>query len=186
MADDRVRALVAMIADGVTATAKQLHGLTPSEIEEVERDQLTPLAEAYRQFLELAGRGAGRFLRGSDAFYPAILGLGHYARELLAENEVPFTLADDDRVILMHQGYQFDFLRGIDRDPEVWSYCEGSGEPILTYSHFTDWLDDMVRQETKSWAKLVPGYEAEQKKPAGEPRYTSYRMNPDGSLTEEF
>ncbi|HEX6450957.1 MAG TPA: hypothetical protein VF060_16015 [Trebonia sp.] len=38
----------------------------------------------------------------------------------------PFTLAHTDRVILMHQGYQFDFLRGTDPDPEVWSYCEGT------------------------------------------------------------
>src|SRR5215475_12521984 len=122
MADDRVRALVATIADGVTATAEQVQGLTRSEIDEVERDQPAPLAQAYRQFLELAGRGAGHFLQGSDVFYPDVVGLGQAARELLEENKVPFTLTGEDRVILMHQGYQFYFLRGAGPDPEVWYY----------------------------------------------------------------
>jgi hypothetical protein len=124
MAGDRVHALVAMIADGVTATIEQVHGLTQSEIDEVERDQPAPLPPTYREFLELAGRGAGHFLQGSDVFYPHVLGLGQAARELLAENNVPFTLAHDDRVILMHQGYYFDFLRGTGLDPEVWSFSE--------------------------------------------------------------
>jgi hypothetical protein len=156
MAGNRVQALVAMIADGATATAEQLHGLTPSEIDEVEHDQPGPLAAAYRQFLQSAGRGAGHFLQGSDVFYHSILGLGRDARELLADNKVPFTLAHDDRVILMHQGYQFDFLRGTGPDPEVWSYCEGTaaGKPTLAYSHFTEWLAAAVRQQTNAWARL--------------------------------
>jgi hypothetical protein len=74
--DDRIRELVAAIADGVTATAEQLQGLTRSEIDEIERDQSAPLGRSYRHFLELVGRGAGRFLRGSDVFYPSVLGLG--------------------------------------------------------------------------------------------------------------
>jgi len=158
MVGNRVRALVAMIANGVTATVEQLNGLTPSEIDEVERDQSAPLAESYRQFLELAGRGAGHFLQGSDVFYPSILGLGRDARELLAENEVPFSLTQDDRVILMHQGYQFSFLRGTGPDPEVWFYSEGTAanQPTLTHQHFTDWLADQVRQQTRAWARLLP------------------------------
>jgi hypothetical protein len=161
MADDRVRALVAAIADGVTATAEQ--------------------------FLESVGRGAGHFLQGSDVFYPSVLGSGNAARELLAENGVRFGWTAEDRVILMHQGYQFDFLRGVGPDPEVWSYCEGStvGVPVLSHPCFTDWLQAQVKEQTRAWARLVPWYEAEKAKPPGERRVFFGRMNPDGSVTEE-
>ncbi len=186
MADDRVRAMVAAIADGVTATAEQLQGLTQGEIDEIGQDQAAPLAQSYRRFLELAGRGAGHFLQGSDVFYPSVLGLGRAARELLEENGVQFVWTAEDRVIQMHQGYQFDFLRGTGADPEVWSYCEGSmvGVPVMSYSCFTDWLQAQATEQTRAWARLVPWYEAEKAKPSGEPRVFFTRVNPDGSITE--
>lgn len=156
-ADDRVQTLVAAIVDGVTATAEQLRGLTRAELDEVERDQAAPLAGSYRRFLELVGRGAGRFLQGSDVFYPAVLGLGRAARELLEENGVPFAWTTGDRVILMHQGYQFDFLRGTGPDPEVWYYNEGTmaGAPLRSHPRFTDWLREQVGQQTRAWAALA-------------------------------
>ncbi|MCG5447699.1 hypothetical protein [Micromonospora hortensis] len=186
MADDRVRGLVAAIADGVTATGEQLQGLTQSEIDEIEHDQAVPLVQSYRRFLELVGRGAGHFLQGSDVFYPSVLGLGQAARELLEENRVPFVWTSEDRVILMHQGYQFDFLRGAGPNPEVWSYSEGTtvGVPVISYSCFTDWLQAQVEQQTEAWARLVPRYEAEKAKPPGERRLFFGRVNPDGSITE--
>lgn len=121
MTEDRVDALVAAIADGVTATPEQLQGATRHQVDEIERDQAVPLASAYRRFLELVGGGAGHFLQGSDVFYPSVLGVGRHARELLADDAVAFEWTAADRVILMHQGYQFDLLRGTGPDPEVWS-----------------------------------------------------------------
>lgn len=149
MVHDRVGALVAAIADGVTAAVEQLHGLTQREIDEIEH----------------GGGGAGHFLQGSDVFHPLVLGLGQAARELLEDNRVPFTWTPEDRVIPMHQGYQFDVLRGRGPDPEVWSYSEGA--PVMSYSCFTDWLQAQVRQQTRAWAHLVPWYEGEKAKPAG-------------------
>ena len=188
MTDDRIRELVAAIADGVTATGEQLRGLTQPEIEKVDRDQSAPLAHSYRQFLELVGRSAGRFLRGSDVFYPRVLGLGQAARALLEENQVEFALTDEDRVILMHQGYQFDFLRGAGPDPEVWSFCEGgvADVPTISFASFTDWLAAQVEQQTQAWARLVPRYEAEKAKPPAQRRLFYGRLNPDGSVTEQF
>ncbi|WP_030443678.1 SMI1/KNR4 family protein [Actinoplanes subtropicus] len=188
MTNDRVRELVAAVADGVTATAEQLQGLTEAEIEEVERDQSAPLARSYRQFLELVGRGAGRFLRGSDVFYPSVLGLGDAARALLEENQVKFVLTNEDRVILMHQGYQFDFLRGAGPDPEVWSFCEGTAVevPTVSFPRFTEWLAAQVKEQTQAWGRLVPWYEAEKAKPAGQRGVFFGRLNPDGSVTEHF
>ena len=84
----------------------------------------------------------GGFLRGSDVFYPHMLGLGQEARRLLEENSVPFAWSPDDRVIMMHQGYQFDMLRGTGEDSEVWSYSEGTDVdvPVRTFDCFADWL----------------------------------------------
>jgi hypothetical protein len=175
--EDRVVELVAALTDGTTATADQLRGLTPAELADLDRDQPLPLPAAYRRFAELAGRGAGRFLRGSNAFYPSILGTWQAAADLLAENAVPFTMTGTDRVILMHQGYMFDFLRGSGPDPEVWSYCEGDPEPARRFPHFTDWLASQVADQTKAWARLVPWYEQEE-------GVTITRIHPDGSRTK--
>ncbi|GAA3038298.1 hypothetical protein GCM10020229_56970 [Kitasatospora albolonga] len=170
--EDRVRALTTALVDGTTAVAEQVRGLSGDEMHRIERDQSAPLGDAYRCFLTLIGGGAGRFLQGSDVFYPRVIGLGEAARELLAENGVPFLLAESDRVILMHQGYQFDFLRGPGPDPEVWSYCEGEA-PALSFARFTDWLQAHVTQQTKAWARLVPMYEVEKRKPPSTPSGTT-------------
>ncbi|MEU8936077.1 SMI1/KNR4 family protein [Streptomyces sp. NPDC048409] len=187
--EDRVRTLTATVVDGTTAVAEQVRGLSDDEIQRIECDQPAPLADAYRCFLALIGGGAGHFMQGSDVFYPAVIGLGESARELLTENDVPFVLAESDRVILMHQGYQFDFLRGPGPDPEVWSYREGDGPgdvPTLSFTRFTDWLQAHVTQQTEAWARLVPWYEAEKQKRPGDRRVYFSRRHPDGSVSDEL
>ncbi|MFI9211486.1 SMI1/KNR4 family protein [Streptomyces sp. NPDC053253] len=182
-----VRALVTSLADGTTATADGLRGLSADEIDEIERDQAAPLGAAYACFLRLVGGGAGHFLQGSDVFYPHVIGLREAADELLRENqEPPFDLRSSDRVIFMHQGYQFEFLRGEGPDPEVWSYSEGDAEPSRVYIRFTDWLETNVRQQREAWARLVPWYEAEQQKSSAKRRVYFYRHHPDGSVTDEL
>ncbi|MGW2838181.1 hypothetical protein ACWCWD_10345 [Streptomyces sp. NPDC001493] len=86
----------------------------------------------------------------------------------------------------MHQGYQFDFLRGEGPDPEVWTYREFLAEPSRIHARFTDWLEANVLQQRWAWARLVPEYEAEKRKPPGERRYYHYRHHPDGSATDEL
>lgn len=70
-----------------------------------------------------------------------------------------FTLANSDRVILMHLGLKFDFLRGAADDPEVWTYTEGGvpGGVRFTYSRFTDWLEARVRLQTRAWRRRLGG-----------------------------
>ncbi|MFL6073913.1 MAG: SMI1/KNR4 family protein [Mycobacteriales bacterium] len=182
----RVDALVDALIDGVTARPAQVRGLTAEQVREVERSQPGPLGAGYRRFLERAGAGAGHFLQGSDVFYPRLLELGEGIRELLAENKLRFTLTDLDRVILMHQGYEFDLLRGDGPDPEVWSYTEGGPEPAPSYPSFTAWLEAQVAAETEAWARLVPWYEEERRKPEGERRVWFWRRQPDGTYRDEF
>lgn len=187
---DRVRLLVAAIADGMMATRDQVRGLSAEELSRVEQDQPAPLAGAYRLFLELAGAGAGHFLQGSDVFFPAVMGLGQAARELLEENQETFSLLDGDRVFFMQQGYQFLFLRGDGPDPAVWSYCEtavpGSGVPVRVFPAFTGWLGSEVRQQGGTWGRLVPWYEAEKRKGPGERRVYFRRRQPDGTVIDEL
>ena len=149
---ERVLACLAVIADGTTAEPGDIRGLDGDVIQEIADDQPAPLADAYRCFLEAAGYGAGRFLQGSDVFHPEIIGLRDAARDLLEDDDI---LTEDDRVILMHQGCQFDFLRGHGPDPEVWSYCEGNA-PERRYACFTDWLKANAEEQTKAWAQLAP------------------------------
>jgi hypothetical protein len=186
---ERVRAVVTAITDGTTATTDQVRGLTTEQIYEVERDQPAPLPEAYRCFLLLLGGGAGRFMRGTDVYYPHVLGLWSAAEELLKENASPFRLRETDRVISMHQGYQFDFLRGPEDDPDVWSFCEGvnpGNVPSTNHEPFTDWLRRIAVSEIPAWRRLTSSYIEEQAKHPKERRLYYYRLNPDGTRTEEF
>jgi hypothetical protein len=152
-AEERVKACLAMVSDGTTASDDDICGLSGDLIQQVDDDQPAPLAYAYRCFLERAGGGAGRFLQGSDVFHPDVLGLRRAADELLAGTGLALT--GEDRVILMHQGVQFDFLRGTGEDPEVWSYCEDDSAPTRSHARFTDWLFANVQEQTRAWAHLA-------------------------------
>jgi hypothetical protein len=154
-AEQRVRSCLALVADGVTALPGDLLGLDERAIQEVEDDQPARLAFAYRCFLATAGKGAGRFLQGSDVFHPQVIGLREVAQELLGGHGL--ALEENDRVILVHQGYQFDFLRGEGADPEVWSCSEGE-VPERRYARFTDWLRANAEEQTSAWAHLAPLY----------------------------
>ena len=153
--EERVHSCLALVADGITAHPDDLLGLDERVIQEVEDDQPARLARAYRCFLASAGNGAGRFLQGSDVFHPQVIGLRKAAQELLDEHGL--ALEETDRVILMHQGCQFDFLRGEGADPEVWSYSEGE-VPERRYARFTDWLRAHAEEQTNAWARLAPLY----------------------------
>jgi SMI1 / KNR4 family (SUKH-1) len=101
-------------------------GCSPEEITSVESDQGIPLPPDYRRFLELMGRDGGGLVGGSDLCFPEMLGLRQHAIELLAENESIFQLPEDAVVFMMHQGYQFMYLRGA--DPRVHWWTEGSDD----------------------------------------------------------
>ncbi|PWI12760.1 hypothetical protein DI272_00230 [Streptomyces sp. Act143] len=167
----RVRAVVDAITDGTTARPDQLQGLPAEAILVVERDQQAPMTDAYREFLSLIGGGAGRFMQGEDVYHPRVLGLGTAARELLEENESPFHFEPTDRVFFMHQGYQFEFMRGTGPDPEVWSYSEGehADVPVYSYASFTDWLRATAEAEIPAWKRHVETVREE--------------INADGSIT---
>ena len=120
-----------------------LIGCTLEEIIQLELDLKIELPIAYREFLRIMGKGAGKFLRGSDCFYSDLKDLQTGAVELLDENQFPQTLPKDAFVFLMHQGYQFSFFRLSEgENPPIYFYCEGETKEsfVKTHRQFTDFL----------------------------------------------
>jgi hypothetical protein len=100
---------------------------------------------AYKEFLQLMGKGAGEFLQGSDCFYQHLLLLQKWALELLKENNFPEKLPEDAFVFFMHQGYQFSFFRFSEgENPPTYYYCEGDNTIVFKKNHnqFSDFLLD--------------------------------------------
>jgi len=105
------------------ASTDTIRPCTPEEVAEVSADHgLTNLPAEYDEFLRIMGRQAGELLRGTDFFYPSILGLDQAGKELLEENRTSHLFPPGAIVIGMHQGYQLYWLspRG-----EVGLYTEG-------------------------------------------------------------
>jgi len=101
----------------------------------------------YEQYLLKIGRGAGKFMQGTDIFYPGIQGLKEEAIELLEENEEEFKLPVNAFVFSMHQGYEFlYFLLSGGDDPEIYQYVEGEGAPKKAWDSFTDFLSQSLAQ----------------------------------------
>ena len=75
----------------------------------------------YQYFLERCGKGAGRWMVGSDCFYPAVVQLNRWASELLTENGLG-PLPPGAFVFWMHQGYQFAYFE-----------MDGSEDPVVHY-----------------------------------------------------
>ena len=125
---ERIERVARLLCDRGVATEDTLLGCTTAQIDEVEADVGVPLPIVYREFLARMGCGAGRFYVGTDIQYPALLGLTQAARELIGEDEAEIRLPEDAVVILMHQGYQFMFVRsGEGDDPPVYYYMERTG-----------------------------------------------------------
>jgi hypothetical protein len=132
-------------------------GCTVEEVLEVERELGVVLPTRYRQFLERLGKGAGRFLRGSSVFYPTCLDLTAIAREMLIEERedsgIEIDLPSDAIVILMHQGYQFYFIRASEgEDPPVYFFHETGHffrPQQLTFTQF--FLQSARQQARKGW-----------------------------------
>ena len=147
-----VRGRIARVAEilvrqGV-ATENTLRGCSATEIEEIQADVGRPLPLAYREFLAQMGLGAGDFYVGTDLFYPSLLGVTKAAHELVAEDEADIVLPEDAIVFMMHQGYQFMFVRADEGDdPPVYYYMERSGEFVKKAVQLSQFLIEVAHDE---------------------------------------
>ena len=118
-----------LVQSGI-AEAAEIRGLSDAELEEVRIDQaVSQLPGSYLQFLKLMGRSAGYLLRGTDVFYPKLLGLKQDAKELLASNGIPEASLEECIVFSMHGGYQIHWLSSSMEDSPVLMYSEAQQFP---------------------------------------------------------
>jgi hypothetical protein len=121
------------------ATFSQIKGCSRGEIHEIREVSEYPLPKAYEAFLAVMGWGAGCFFRGTDIFYPAVLGNRCLAEEILKDDGNPFTLSPDQFVFATHQGYQFLYFQNNEDDPPVYHYLEGE-RPVKLAERFSEYL----------------------------------------------
>jgi SMI1 / KNR4 family (SUKH-1) len=156
MTVSRMEQLARDIVAAGLSSPDELKGCTREEIEELQRKFRITLPETYVEWLRIMGRDAGKFLKGSDAFFPALLELREGAEELLAENGTKFAIPHDAFVFLMHQGYQFLFFRTAqnDPDPQVSHYLEGKG---LTqpWNHLSDYFQQALLDYLRIAAEMA-------------------------------
>ena len=156
------QALIERMVGAGYALPDEIVGCTPEEVAGIEARFGLRLPRVYREFLLAMGRGAGRFLRGTDVFYPTVLELRQWAEELLEECGRPFALPEDAFVFLTHQGYQFGYFHtgsGED-DPPTYRYLECDPVPVQNDGSFSGMLRAEFEGEIALWMKLSPGTEA--------------------------
>ncbi len=145
---DRITKVAEILVRQGVATENTITGCSTKEIEEVESDVGRPLPLSYREFLAKLGRGAGSFYVGTHLFYPTLLGITAAAHELVAEDEADIVLPKDAIAFMMHQGYQFMFVRADEgEDPPVYYYMEQSGEFVKKADQLSQFLMDVAHDE---------------------------------------
>lgn len=119
-----------------------LSGCSEKQIIKIEEFYNIKLPAIYIEFLLIMGKNAGKFMRGSSAFYNEIFDIRDGSIELLYENDFK-ELPDNTFVFWMHQGYQFAFFYLNQGDnPPVYYYFEGETKDDFEFkaSSFTDFL----------------------------------------------
>ncbi len=131
-----------------------LVGCSEGELASVEAHFGCALPEAYRDFLAIAGKGAGTLFAGSDIYYPTLLNLKRYADELLAELAMPDLLPPDAKVFCMHQGYELTYFLPASNDPPVFQFHEGQAQPTRPWNSMTAYFADTVEQHLSFYPSL--------------------------------
>ena len=111
------------------------------------------LPQAYLEFMrEMGNESYNSFMVGHSCFMDEIFELKEWGRELLEENESKLTLADDDFVFWMSQGYMFTFFKLDEGDnPPVYFYSEDREDQYFKIAHsFTEFYMNFVthREDT--------------------------------------
>ena len=124
------------------------------EIQEINGNTGYKLPKAYLEFLEVMGKDAGKFMRGSSCFINEIPFLKEWAVELLMENNFSEKLPQNAFVFWMHQGYQFAFFLLSDEDnPPIYYYNETKEQS--SFCQKTDSFTDFLQIELAA-SKIQP------------------------------
>jgi hypothetical protein len=131
-----------------------LSGCTGEEISSVEQHFGCKLPLAYREFLVIAGKGAGKLFRGTDIFYPRVLQLQSEARELLTELNLSELLPSDAKVFCIHQGYEINYFLPVSDDPPVYQFFEGQASVTQPWQGLSSFVSTAIESHLAQWQNL--------------------------------
>lgn len=127
------------------SNARAFEGCSREEIVDLEEYATGKFPPYYRAFLELMGRGSGHLFLGSDALVSENhqLRLRAAAERLLKRRDSTWSLPPSAFVFLMHQGYQFLFIR-LDEgeDPPVYLVTEREPCPKKLSDNFSVYIEN--------------------------------------------
>jgi SMI1-KNR4 cell-wall len=142
--------LISSLINAKICQVSDIRGASLEDVATLETVVGQNMPAQYREFLLAIGHGAGEFFQGTDIFLSALDGLKDEAIGLLRENDEDVTLTDDAFVFSMHQGYEFAYFNMADGgDPPVYQYVEGNGSPVLTWSSFSEFLNDSIARHAQ-------------------------------------
>lgn len=114
-----------LLASGL-ADAASIHGCTRSELDQIEVVAQRPLPSPYTDFMAHFGKGAGRFMRDVEIFFPEVLHLKPIALEILKDyEELELSLPSSAFVFAVRNKEQFMCFCDIADDPPVQFYMSG-------------------------------------------------------------
>jgi hypothetical protein len=156
MPHNSIAEAIRKLRESSLASGLDTRGCTGEQIRALESELGFQLPSTYREFLLLAGNGAGRFLIGTDWTFTTLHNLGDAARRLLRECGVDVTILSPTAfVFAMHQGYQFLYFDAAgDDDPPVLLFLEGEPGPRQVFNTFADWLVRCVDDEIEAFRHL--------------------------------
>lgn len=131
-----------------------LHGCNKYEISLIENHFSQQLPNEYKDFILIAGKGAGKLFQGTAIYYPTLLELQSSAKVLLEELNLLKLLPANALVFRMHQGYEFTFLLPGHDNPPVLQYIEGNDHCTQPWSSFSDFLEESINEHVKVWPNL--------------------------------
>lgn len=131
-----------------------LIGCTDVEISTIERHFNCILPVAYRQFLAIAGKSAGKIFSGTDIFFPRVLELQNEASELMSELNLSFLVPVDAKVFCMHQGYEILYFQPISDDPPIFQFFEGERSITQPWKRFSEFLKKSIEDHIIQWQDL--------------------------------
>jgi hypothetical protein len=138
--------LPALLIELDLASADTIWPCTLEEIVEVQASHPVALPPEYEQFLALMGRRAGDLLRGTDFYYPGILGLANAGRELLRDNDALHLLPEGSVILGMHQGYELYWL---EKPGAVRWYKEGHRGVFSSWPSLPAFLSSQARAQAQ-------------------------------------
>lgn len=112
-------------------------------VRDLEQQLGVELPPAYKAFLVVAGNGCEPLEGSHYAVEDDLASLQHTARRIMKRDGAD--LLTDAFVVLVHQGYAFNFyLLNDGEDPAVYEYVQGMPPVRQVAARFSEWLSNEV------------------------------------------